>query len=269
MHERASAEQGGTSQNTTAGSDASGRGFDSSCDHRARGDMAPRRGRTRRVLVGPPSHGLRLVRQRVSSGQAGFDVHGLGQGRHSHRHLGRDHGALRSFAPARSSPGPPRTRLASASFRRESTRPRGPIEQDLGAKFLRCPGASPPRSFGRVWTGREKAPAFPGSYSAGTRSEPRCTGRKRVPTMGQLGRCGLRSTDHRGWSLPILAGRSPAEVRPPGLSFDAEPGPMLMALRGARAPYYECQYYGSSTYKIVSGIDFRFGQNGVFGRIYL
>jgi hypothetical protein len=72
-----------TSQNTTAVGDASGRGFDSSCDHRARGEMAPRRGRTRRVLVGPPSHGLRLVRQRISSGQAGFDVHGLGQGRHS------------------------------------------------------------------------------------------------------------------------------------------------------------------------------------------
>jgi hypothetical protein len=61
-----------------------------------------------------------------------------------------------------------------------------------------------------------KGPGLPRSCSAGARSELRCTGRKRVPTMGQLGRCGLRSTDHRGWSLPILAGRSPAEVRPPG-----------------------------------------------------
>jgi hypothetical protein len=41
------------------------------------------------------------------------------------------------------------------------------------------------------------------------------------------------------------------------------------AVLGRATPYYECQYYRSRTYKIVSGIDFRFGRNGVFGRIYL
>lgn len=213
MHERASAEQGGTSQNTTAGSDASGRGFDSNCDHRARGDMAPRRGRTRRVLVGPPSHDLRLVRQRVSSGQAGFDVHGLGQGRHSHRHLGRDHGALRPFAPARSLRARRGARLASASFDENRPVQEARSSRISGPSFCGVLGHLPREVSAESGRG-EKGPGLPRSCSAGARSEPRCTGRKRVPTMGQLGRCGLRSTDHRGWSLPILAGRSPAEVRP-------------------------------------------------------
>jgi hypothetical protein len=187
--------------------------------------------------------------------------------------------ALRPSAPASRRQDPPRGCPASASF--DDNRP---LHEARSSRISRP-------SFGGVLghlpreVSAESGPTepSPAGHAAGARREPRGSGCKRVPTVDPIGRCGLRSRNHRSGELPLFAGRLPSGVHPgapirhlrsprrtdesaPTWTRDRAGCPRHCPRTGA--PYYECQYVGSASYKIVSGIDFRFGRNRVFGRIY-
>jgi hypothetical protein len=156
---------------------------------------------------------------------------------------------------------------------------RSPDRGDFEAKFRRSPGASLPPSLGSVRAGSRNAPHEScETFHGGTQLA--------APAASVCQRS-IRSEDADFDQEAIAPGRcrSLPAARPPRFipehSALAAPGRRTRstwtgtgsgargAVLGRATPYYECQYYRSRTYKIVSGIDFRFGRNGVFGRIYL
>ena len=178
-------------------------------------------------------------------------------------------GALRPLAPARSLRA--RRGHVSQAHLFDENRPvqEARSSRISGPSFCGVLGLLPREVSAESGRGEKKAPAFPG------RTARVHAANLAAPDASACQRWGSsEDADFDQETIAVRRCRSLPAARPPRFGPGALASTLDLvrcswALRGTRAPYCECQYYGSSTYKIVSGIDFRFGQNGVFGRIYL
>jgi hypothetical protein len=176
------------------GNDAPGRRFDSDCDHRPRGDLAPRR------VPHPPRAGWATVRAAdVSSVQRGSRSIAWSGSPHTTTSLAIT--ALSGRSLRKEAPCLPRATSRERIFSTRIDPSKTPDRAGSRGQVSAGSWGFSPAKFRPVWTGRENAQAFPAGRAARARSEPAAPdasacqrwGRSEDADLGQqtiaIGRC--------------------------------------------------------------------------------